>query len=151
MEQYFCTGEGAELIERAHELLKTNTLPSIAAIDRRLSLGYSMAARILSELQRRGVVSEVQADGARRYLGAGAEGRRAFEALAAELNAGIEPAAHWWRGLSAAKRRAYLPGVSDEAQWADLSASDKARARSKFWTNKDKYAALRAEFAGVVA
>lgn len=146
MNNYFLTDEGAALLQRAENHLKVDTLPSIAAIDRRLSLGYSMAAKILSELQRRGVVSAVQADGARRYLGTGADGRRAFEALAAELNAGIEPAAHWWRRLSPAKRRAYLPGVNEAAQWADLSASDMARARSIHWRNKDKLTALAAEF-----
>lgn len=110
-----------------------------------------MASKILSELQQRGVVSAVQADGARRYLGGGAEGRRAFEALAAEINAGIEPAAHWWRRLSAARRRKYLPGINEAAQWSELSAQDKAAARSVFWRNKDKYIALRAEFMGVAA
>ena len=151
MEQYFQTVEGAELLKRADDLLKTNTLPSIAALDRRLSLGYSMAAKILEELQSRGIVSAVQADGARRYIGEGAEGRKAFEALAAELNAGIEPAAHWWRRLAASKRSAYLPGISEGAQWADLSESDKARARSIYWRNKDKYLALSREFVGAAA
>lgn len=149
MHNYFHTDEGAQLVERAHDLLKSNTLPSISALDRRLSLGYSMAARILEELQRRGVVSAIQADGARRYLGEGAEGRRAFERLADELNAGIEPAAHWWRKLSPAKRRAYLPGINEGAQWAELSEADKARARSIFWRNKDKYIALSVEFQGM--
>lgn len=146
VEQFFSTEEGAALVARAHELLKTNTLPSIAALDRRLFLGYSMAAKILVELQSRGIVSAVQADGARRYLGEGADGRRAFEALAAELNAGIEPAAHWFRKLSAVKRRAYFPGINEAAQWADLSGADMGRARSIFWRNKDKYVALRNEF-----
>lgn len=146
MNQYFLTDEGAELLERAENLLKTNTLPSIAALDRRLALGYRMSARILEELQARGIVSAVQADGDRRYLGGGAEGRRAFEALAVELNAGIEPAAHWWRRLSASKRRAYLPGINEAAQWAELSPADMARARSVYWRNKDKLAALAAEF-----
>lgn len=151
MEQFFATPEGAQLVDRAHDLLKTNTLPSISAIDRRLALGYSMAARILAELQRRGVVTAVQADGARRYIGEGAEGRRAFEALAAELNAGIEPTAHWWRGLTPVKRRKYLPGINEAAQWSELSSADMARARSIFLRNKDKYIALRSEFAGVAA
>lgn len=149
MESYFQTEEGAAVLDRAQQLLKTDTLPSIAALDRRLSLGYRMASSILSELQRRGIVSPVQADGARRYLGGGAEGRRAFEALAAELNAGIEPAAHWWRKLSPAKRRAYLPGVNEAAQWGELSDRDKALARSVFWRNKDKYIALSVEFQGM--
>lgn len=149
MESYFQTEEGAAVLDRAQQLLKTDTLPSIAALDRRLSLGYRMASAILSELQRRGIVSPVQADGARRYLGGGAEGRRAFEALAAELNAGIEPAAHWWRKLSPAKRRAYLPGINEAAQWAELSDFDKAHARSVFWRNKDKYIALSVEFQGM--
>ena len=148
MNQYFKTVEGAELLKRADDLLKTNTLPSIAALDRRLSLGYSMAAKILEELQGRGIVSAVQADGARRYIGEGAEGRKAFEALAAEINAGIEPAAHWWRRLPVSKRRAYLPGINEAAQWADVTESDRARARSIFWRNKDKYLALSREFAG---
>ena len=146
MESFFSGAEGAALVDRAHDLLKTNTMPSIAALDRRLSLGYSMAARILDELQRRGVVSAVQADGQRRYLGDGADGRRAFEALAAEINAGLEPAARWWRRLSPAKRRAYLPGVGEAAQWADLSAQDAARARSIYWRNRDKLTALATEF-----
>lgn len=151
MHKFFQTSEGAALVDSAIELLKTNTLPSISALDRRLSLGYSMASRILEELQRRGIVSAVQADGARRYLGEGAEGRRAFEALAAELNAGIEPAAHWFRKLSPVKRRTYLPGLAESAQWADLSKADQARARSIYWRNKDKYIALSVEFAGVAA
>ncbi len=149
MESYFQTDEGAAVLDRAQQLLKTDTLPSIAALDRRLSLGYRMASSILSELQRRGIVSPVQADGARRYLGGGAEGRRAFEALAAELNAGIEPAAHWWRKLSPAKRRAYLPGIREAAQWAELSDFDKSQARSIFWRNKDRYIALSVEFQGM--
>lgn len=151
MNHYFQTQEGAELLALAENHLKTDTLPSIAAIDRRLSLGFRMSARILEELQGRGIVSTVQADGARRYLGGGAEGRRAFEALAAELNAGLEPAAHWWRRLAPAKRRAYLPGVNEAAKWADLSAADVARARSVYWRNRDRYAALHSEFAGVAA
>jgi DNA-binding MarR family transcriptional regulator len=141
--------QAGSLFERAHNLLKTNTLPSIAALARRLDIGYGESARVLAELERAGIVSAVQADGERRYLGEGAEGRRAFEALAAELNAGIEPAAHWWRRLSPAKRRAYLPGIAEAAQWAELSETDKAKARSVFWRNKDKYAALRAEFESV--
>jgi hypothetical protein len=149
MQRFFATDEGAALIERAHDLLKTNTLPSISALDRRLSLGYSMAARILVELQGRGIVSAVQADGARRYLGGGAEGRKAFRALAAELNAGIEPAAHWWRGLPGAKRRAYLPGIDEAAHWSELTPRDMARARSIFWRNKDRFAALCGEFGGL--
>jgi len=149
MEQFFASEEGAALIDRAHDLLKTNTLPSISALDRKLGLGYSMAARILVELQARGIVSAVQADGARRYLGGGAEGRRAFEALAAELNIGMEPAAHWWRGLSRSRRRAYLPGIDEAAQWSDLTPRDMARARSIFWRNKDRFTALRDEFGGL--
>lgn len=153
MEAFFRSPDGEALIERALRHLKTDTPPSIAALDRRLVLGYSMAARILTELEARGVVSPVQADGARRFIGQGQEARRAFEALAAEINAGIEPAARWWRRLSPAKRRAYLPGIADAAQWADLSAADIARARSIYWRNKDKFAALCAEFGvrGVMA
>lgn len=151
MDAYFQTAEGAAIIERAHDHLKKDTYPSIAALDRRLSLGYSMASKILYELERRGIVSAVQTDGARRYLGEGAEARRAYEALAAEINAGLSPVARWWRGLSPAKRRGYLPGVDESAQWSDLSARDAAKATSIYWRNKDKYSALRAEFAGVAA
>lgn len=145
------TKEGAELLERAKNHLKTNTLPSIAALDRRMALGYRLSAAILERLEKEGIVSAVQADSARRYLGEGDEGRRAFEAMAAELNAGIEPAAHWFRRLNAVKRRTYLPGLAESAQWADLSKADQARARSIFWRNKDKYIALSVEFAGVAA
>lgn len=150
MDRFFNTPEGAELIERAHEHLKSDTPPSISALDRRMRLGYAMAARILTELERRGVVSAVLPDGTgRRYLGEGDEGRRAFERLAAEINAGIEPAAHWWRRLSPTKRRAYLPGVDESAQWADLSERDKGRLRLVFARNREKLSALRVEFDGV--
>lgn len=153
MQGYFSTVEGDALLARALERLKTNTPPSIAALDREMSLGYSMAAQILDEFQRRGIVSAIQADGHRRYMGEGDEARRAFEALAAELNAGIEEAAHWWRRLSAVKRRAYLPGINEAAQWSELSEADKRQARSIFWRNKDKWRALCVEFgaAGVAA
>lgn len=147
--QFFSTDEGAELIARASELLKTDTPPSISALDRRLRLGYGYAARILEELQARGVVSAVQADGDRRYLGEGEAGREAFKRLAAELNLGIEPAAHWFRRLSEAKRRVYLPGLKESAQWSDLSEADRGRARSIMWRNKDKWRALCAEFGGL--
>lgn len=147
MKTTFLSGDdGEKIITEALQHLKKDTLPSIAALDRRLNLGYRMASEVLEELQKRGIVSAVQADGARRYLGEGDEGREAFKKLAAELNAGIEPAAHWWRRLSPSKRRAYLPGINEGAQWADLSPQDMARARSIFWRNKDKYAALRNEF-----
>lgn len=148
-EEFFSTEAGAEILALAIESLKADTPPSIQAIDRRLSLGYRMAADVLCELARRGIVSAVQADGCRRYLGEGEAGREAFKKLAAELNAGLEPAAHWWRKLSPAKRRFYLPGVDERANWADLSPGDMVRARSVYWRNKDKFAALYAEFAGV--
>lgn len=147
MENTFLSGAALEsAVSAALCHLRADTPPSIPAIDRRLGLGYRVAAEVLRELQARGIVSAVQADGQRRYLGDGEAGREAFKRMAVELNAGIEPAAHWWRRLSPAKRRKYLPGINETAQWADLSASDMARARSIYWRNKERLKALCVEF-----
>lgn len=138
--------EGAALIGRAAALFARGMYPGISTIQRELQPGYSVATAILGRLEKAGMVSAIQADGQRRYFGEGAQGRKAFEAFAAELRAGIEPAAHWWKNLGPSARRKYLPGVNEAGDWCDLSAVDQGKMRLRFAKNLDAKRALDAQF-----
>lgn len=73
-------------------------------------------------------------------------GRSAFLALAAELRAGVEPAAHWWRNLGAEAQRAYL-AAGDGMAWGELSEADRAALRLRHRKNAENLAALSSQFA----
>lgn len=137
--------DGEALLNQAIELFKRHPFPSISTVQRELNPGYAIAAQIVDELQRRGIVSEIQTDGTRKYFGEGAAGKAAFIAFAAEIRAGTESAAHWWRNLGATERRKYLPG-GEASQWGDLSGADKAKLRTRYHLNLQNLRNLENQF-----
>lgn len=137
---------GVALIQQAIELMRRGMAPSISMVERELRPGYSTSARIIEELEKRGIVSSPQQNGSRQFFGEGIEGRAAFEAFAAELRAGVEPAAHWFRHLTPTARAKYLPGVGADVAFADLSAADQGKMRVRYWKNLEQMRALQAQF-----
>lgn len=138
--------EGAALIDRAVSLFARGMHPGISTIQRELQPGYSVASAIMERLEAAGTVSAMQADGQRRYFGEGAQGRKAFEAFAVQLRAGVEPAAHWWKNLAPSARRKYLPGTNEAGDWCDLSTSDQGKMRIRYAKNLEAKRALDAQF-----
>lgn len=50
------TGEDEHLIDQCIEIIHTEQSASVSLLQRRLRLGYARAARIMNELERRGIV-----------------------------------------------------------------------------------------------
>ena len=78
MEQNSCD-EDEELIEQCIEVIRSEQKASVSLIQRRLRLGYTRAARIMDELERRGIVGPSKGAEPRDILidldGKGADGR----------------------------------------------------------------------------
>lgn len=60
--------ESDELYPAAVEFVRSQERPSTGAIQRHFQIGYNRAARILEEMEQRGVVSMLHTDGSRRLL-----------------------------------------------------------------------------------
>jgi S-DNA-T family DNA segregation ATPase FtsK/SpoIIIE len=58
--------------QRAVEVVLKNQKASISLVQRHLAIGYNTAARLLEEMEKRGVVSAMSGNGSRRILTAGA-------------------------------------------------------------------------------
>lgn len=145
---------GKALLSQAIELFKRHPFPSISAVERELRPGYAIAAQLMAELERRGIVSAPYGNGQREYFGEGADGIAAFRVFAEKLRAGVEPAAHWWRNLTPSTQREYLPG-GDGQQWGDIAPADQVKLRARHWRNMDNLRKLERQFSflkmGVVA
>lgn len=78
MEQNSCD-EDEELIEQCIEIIRSEQKASVSLLQRRLRLGYTRAARIMDELERRGIVGPSKGAEPRDILidldGKGADGR----------------------------------------------------------------------------
>lgn len=135
-----------DLISQAIKLFRRHPHPSISAIERELRPGYAISAAIMNELEIRGVVSPINLDGSRIFFGDTADGLSAFKAYAAKIKAGVEPAAHWWRYLSHAKKREYLPGINISLLWGDLSKVEQTRLRTRYHRNLTALNELQEQF-----
>lgn len=67
MEEPECS-EDEEMIERCIEVILTKKKASVSILQRMLRLGYGRAARIMDELERRGIVGENNGSGGREIL-----------------------------------------------------------------------------------
>ncbi|WAT32291.1 DNA translocase FtsK [Pseudomonas sp. GXZC] len=61
--------ESDELYPAAVEFVRSQERPSVSAIQRHFQVGYNRAARILEEMEQRGVVTMLHTDGSRRLVG----------------------------------------------------------------------------------
>ena len=57
-----------EMYEQARELVIESRQASISWVQRRLRVGYNRAARLIEEMERTGVVGELQPNGQREVL-----------------------------------------------------------------------------------
>jgi S-DNA-T family DNA segregation ATPase FtsK/SpoIIIE len=57
-----------ELYDQAVAFVTETRKASISAVQRRLRIGYNRAARMVEEMERTGVVSELQSNGSREVL-----------------------------------------------------------------------------------
>lgn len=64
-------GEGDELYDQAVKVVTEAKRASISLVQRRLRIGYNRAARILEDMEKAGLVSEIQPNGMREILGGG--------------------------------------------------------------------------------
>ncbi|WP_256580228.1 MULTISPECIES: DNA translocase FtsK [unclassified Pseudomonas] len=60
--------ESDELYPAAVEFVRSQDRPSTSALQRHFKIAYNRAARILEELELRGVVSKMHTDGSRRLV-----------------------------------------------------------------------------------
>jgi S-DNA-T family DNA segregation ATPase FtsK/SpoIIIE len=61
-------GEQDELYDQAVRIVTESRRASISGVQRRLKIGYNRAARILEDMERAGVVGELQSNGSREVL-----------------------------------------------------------------------------------
>ena len=61
-------GEQDELYDQAVRIVTESRRASISGVQRRLKIGYNRAARIMEDMERAGVVGELQSNGSREVL-----------------------------------------------------------------------------------
>ena len=61
-------GEQDELYDQAVAVVTESRRASVSGVQRRLKIGYNRAARMVEEMERAGVVGEVQSNGSREVL-----------------------------------------------------------------------------------
>jgi DNA segregation ATPase FtsK/SpoIIIE, S-DNA-T family len=61
-------GESDELYDQAVRIVTESRRASVSGIQRRLKIGYNRAARMVEEMERAGVVGELQSNGSREVL-----------------------------------------------------------------------------------
>ena len=61
-------GEQDELYDQAVRIVTESRRASVSGIQRRLKIGYNRAARMVEEMERAGVVGELQSNGSREVL-----------------------------------------------------------------------------------
>jgi S-DNA-T family DNA segregation ATPase FtsK/SpoIIIE len=61
-------GEQDELYDQAVKIVTETRRASISGVQRRLKIGYNRAARIMEDMERAGVVGELQSNGMREVL-----------------------------------------------------------------------------------
>jgi len=61
-------GEHDELYDQAVRIVTESRRASVSGIQRRLKIGYNRAARMVEEMERAGVVGELQSNGSREVL-----------------------------------------------------------------------------------
>ncbi|MGH8598408.1 MAG: DNA translocase FtsK, partial [Gammaproteobacteria bacterium] len=61
-------GEGDELYDQAVRIVTESRRASVSGIQRRLKIGYNRAARMVEEMERAGVVGQLQSNGSREVL-----------------------------------------------------------------------------------
>jgi DNA segregation ATPase FtsK/SpoIIIE, S-DNA-T family len=62
------TEERDELYERAVAIVRKQRRASISLVQRHLSIGYNLAARMMDQMEAQGVVSPMQSNGDRKVL-----------------------------------------------------------------------------------
>ena len=60
--------ESDELYDKAVQIVTESRRASVSGIQRRLKIGYNRAARMVEDMERAGVVSEMQSNGSREVL-----------------------------------------------------------------------------------
>ena len=61
-------GEQDELYDQAVRIVTESRRASISGVQRRLKIGYNRAARMMEDMERAGVVGELQSNGSREVL-----------------------------------------------------------------------------------
>jgi S-DNA-T family DNA segregation ATPase FtsK/SpoIIIE len=61
-------GEQDELFDQAVRIVTETRRASISGVQRRLKIGYNRAARMMEDMERVGIVGELQSNGAREVL-----------------------------------------------------------------------------------
>jgi S-DNA-T family DNA segregation ATPase FtsK/SpoIIIE len=62
------SGEADPLYDEAIQIVLESKRASISLVQRRLRIGYNRAARLLEDMEKAGMVSEIQANGLREIL-----------------------------------------------------------------------------------
>lgn len=71
--------EDDPLYDDAVKIVHEKRMPSISVVQRHLAIGYNRAARLLEEMERRGVLSPLARDGTRKILDVTARVERSQE------------------------------------------------------------------------
>ncbi|HEY3859321.1 MAG TPA: DNA translocase FtsK, partial [Gammaproteobacteria bacterium] len=64
------SGEADPLYDQAVRIVTESRRASISGVQRRLKIGYNRAARMIEEMEARGIVGPLQSNGAREVLAA---------------------------------------------------------------------------------
>lgn len=138
-----------KLAQQAAEFFaQTPYKPSISMIERHFRPGYKAASDALDELVEAGLVSDFDADGSRRWLGATGAGYAGFADLKNKLFGGSqEAAARWWESLEQATQYRYA--VKAGVRWipfGDMEETEKRSIRAAFRKAKNMFDELGRQF-----